>query len=406
MDKLKELYQSYVDNGLLSKKTSFEEFSSANSLQLKSLYDLGVGNGILSQQTDIDTFSSAWEPLKKKESSEASVSQPLEEPSVSDTSAEKEPKSRQQLIEEQRAAQAQKFSDLGSGLAQTLAEGVVSANTFLNRAIEVLLLGNNTNYFSSNSARLLEPLAKEKDRLQAEYVGPETVGQGVVETFQKDPATGAKLLAFEAARQIPQMYAMGAIGRAAMPAEGLTAAGLRTGAVLSPRTKLAKTIAEEASPMVPLGMSAAGQAYLDAAEKNPESNFIDAVTNLAIATYKGTGEIASELLFRTSADDLIRGGFRKGLVSDIAKSTRPTLQAAKQVGKDVVTEGFQEGLEELAVEISSNALDALVFGEDMLSEKNIYGMADAFILGSAIGSPITLLSKVFISSSSLYVYLM
>jgi hypothetical protein len=71
----------------------------------------------------------------------------LEEPSASDTSAENEPKSRQQLIEEQRAAQAQKFSDLGSGLAQTLAEGVVSANTFLNRAIEVLLLGNNTNYF-------------------------------------------------------------------------------------------------------------------------------------------------------------------------------------------------------------------------------------------------------------------
>jgi hypothetical protein len=82
MDKLKELYQSYVDNGLLSKKTSFEEFSSANSLQLKSLYDLGVSNGILSQQTDIDTFSSAWEPLKKKESSE-STSQ--EEPVASAT---------------------------------------------------------------------------------------------------------------------------------------------------------------------------------------------------------------------------------------------------------------------------------------------------------------------------------
>jgi hypothetical protein len=217
--------------------------------------------------------------------------------------------------------------------------------------------------------------------------------KGIVETFQENPLTGAKLIAFEAGRQVPQMYAMGAIGRATMAAEGATAAGLRTGSILAPRTKLVKKIAEDVAPMVPLGMSSAGQAYLDAAEKNPEDDFIDAVTNLAVATYKGTGEIASELMFRTSVDDLIRGGFRKGLVSDIAKSTRPTLQAAKQVGKDVATEGFQEGLEELAVEISSNAMDALVFGEDMFSKSNVYGMADAFILGSAIGSPITLLSK-------------
>jgi hypothetical protein len=348
--------------------------------------------------------------VKKKESSEASDSLFSEELSASATSAEvpapfgevpkfegtkdKEPqKTRQQVIEEQRAAQAQKFADIGSYVGQSIAEGVVSANTFLNRAVETLLLGNNTNYFSSNSAKLLEPLNQEKERLQSEYVGEETVGKGIVETFQENPLTGAKLIAFEAGRQVPQMYAMGAIGRATMAAEGATAAGLRTGSILAPRTKLVKKIAEDVAPMVPLGMSSAGQAYLDAAEKNPEDDFIDAVTNLAVATYKGTGEIASELMFRTSVDDLIRGGFRKGLVSDIAKSTRPTLQAAKQVGKDVAVEGFQEGLEELAVEISSNAMDALVFGEDMFSKSNVYGMADAFILGSAIGSPITLLSK-------------
>lgn len=410
MDKLKELYQSYIDNGLISKKTSFNQFSSASPQQLKSLYDLGVGNGVLSQQTDIDTFSSAWSTQKKKEPSEASASTFLEEPSVSATSAEvpaafgeipkleapkeeKQAKTRQQVIEEQRAAQAQKFADLGSYIGQSIAEGVVSANTYLNRAAEILLLGNNTNYFSSNSAKLLEPLNQEKERLQSEYVGKETLGEGFTETFQRDPVIGAKRFAFEFGRQVPQMYALGAIGRSAMIAEGATAAGLRTGSILAPRTKLVKKIAEDVAPMVPLGMSSAGQAYLDAAEKNPEDDFIDAVTNLAVATYKGTGEIASELMFRTSVDDLIRGGFRKGLVSDIAKSTRPTLQAAKQVGKDVIVEGFQEGLEELAVEISSNALDALVFGEDMLSEKNIYGMADSFLLGAGIGSQITLLSK-------------
>jgi transcriptional regulator with XRE-family HTH domain len=388
MDKLKELYQSYVDNGLISKKTSFEQFSSADQQQLQSLYDLGVSKKIISQKTDIDTFASAWSPQKKKESSEVSGSQFLGEPSASDTSFDAETEVKRTVGDP-----IQKFKDLGALVGGSIAEGVVSANTFLNRAVEGILLGSNTNYFSSNSAKLLEPLQENKNNLKAAYVGPQSANKGIVEAFQEDPAKGAKLLAFEAAYQLPQMLALGAIGRTAMATEGAAAAGLRTGAILSPRTKLVKTIAEEAAPMVPLGMSAAGQAYLEAAEKNPEEDWTDVITNLAVATYKGTGEIASELLFRTSVDDLVRGGFKKGLVSEIAKSTRPTLQAAKQVGKDVVTEGFQEGIEELAVEISSNALDALLYGEDMLSKKNIYGMADAFILGSALGSPITLLSK-------------
>jgi transcriptional regulator with XRE-family HTH domain len=375
--------------------------------ELKALLEEAYNRG--ASKSDLDQIVNRYNQ-KKKEPSEASDSTSLEEPSASDTSAEvpapfgevpkfegtkdkEPPKTRQQVIEEQRAAQAQKFADIGSYVGQSIAEGVVSANTYLNRAAEILLLGNNTNYFSSNSAKLLEPLNQEKERLQSEYVGKETLGEGFTETFQRDPVTGAKRIAFEFGRQVPQMYALGAIGRSTMLAEGATAAGLRTGSILAPRTKLVKKIAEDAAPMIPLGMSSAGQAYLDAAEKNPEDDFIDAVTNLAVATYKGTSEIASELMFRTSVDDLIRGGFRKGLVSDIAKSTRPTLQAAKQVGKDVATEGFQEGLEELAVEISSNAMDALVFGEDMFSKSNLYGMADAFILGSAIGSPITLLSK-------------
>ena len=351
--------------------------------------------------------------VKKKEPSEASALQSLAEPSASATSAEvpaafgeipkfegtkKAVKADVEFDAETAVKRAtddplQRFKDIGALVGGSIAEGVVSANTFLNRAVEGIFLGSNTNYFSSNSAKLLEPLKENKNNLKAAYVGPESANKGIVEAFQEDPAEGAKLLAFEAAYQLPQMLALGAIGRTAMAAEGAAAAGLRTGAILSPRTKLAKIIAEEAAPMVPLGMSAAGQAYLDAAEKNPEEDWIDVITNLAVGTYKGTGEIASELLFRTSVDDLIRGGFKKGLVSDIAKSTRPALQAAKQVGKDVVTEGFQEGIEELAVEISSNSLDALIYGEDMLSKKNIYGMADAFILGSALGSPITLLSK-------------
>jgi hypothetical protein len=353
--------------------------------ELKALLEEAYNRG--ASKADLDQIVNLYSQ-KKKEPSEASVSQPLAEPSVSDTSFDAE-------VEVKRAVgdPIQKFKDLGALVGGSIAEGVVSANTFLNRAVEGILLGSNTNYFSSNSAKLLEPLQENKNNLKVAYLGPESANKGIVEAFQEDPVEGAKIFAFEASYQLPQMLALGAIGRTAMATEGAVAAGLRTGAVLSPRTKLVKTIAEEAAPMVPLGMSAAGQAYLEAAEKNPEEDWTDVITNLAVATYKGTGEIASELLFRTSVDDLIRGGFKKGLVSDIAKSTRPTLQAAKQVGKDVVTEGFQEGIEELAVEISSNSLDALLYGEDMLSKKNIYGMADAFVLGAGLGSQITLLSK-------------
>jgi len=375
--------------------------------ELKALLEEAYNRG--ASKSDLDQIVNRYNQ-KKKEPSEVSDSTFLAEPSASVTSAEvpapfgevpkfegtkdkEQPKTRQQVVEEQRAAQAQKFADLGSYVGQSIAEGVVSANTYLNRAIEAILLGSNTNYFSSDSAKLLETLDKEKERLQSEYVGKETVGEGFTETFRRDPVTGAKRFAFEFGRQVPQMYALGALGRATMTAEGATAAGLRTGSILAPRTKLVKKIAEDVSPMVPFGLSSAGRSYLEAAEKNPEEDWFDVITNLAVGAYNGTSEIASELMFRTSVDDLIRGGFRKGLVSDIAKSTRPTLQAAKQVGKDVVTESFQEGLEELAVEFSSNALDALVFGEDMISEKNIYGMADAFLLGSGIGSQISLLSK-------------
>ena len=147
------------------------------------------------QYGDIVNVNDAGEEVKKKKFSEVSVLRPTEGPSASATSAEvpaafgeipkfegtkdKEPaKTRQQVIEEQRNEQAKKFLDLGSYIGSSIAEGVVSANTYLNRSIETLLLGNNTNYFSSNSAKLLEPLNKEKERLQSEYVGEQSIGKG------------------------------------------------------------------------------------------------------------------------------------------------------------------------------------------------------------------------------------
>ena len=69
MDKLKALYDSYIQQGILSSQTTFEQFSSADTATQENLYKQGVDNKILSSQTDINTFQSAWGEVKKKDES-------------------------------------------------------------------------------------------------------------------------------------------------------------------------------------------------------------------------------------------------------------------------------------------------------------------------------------------------
>ena len=77
-DKLELLYNSYIENGLLSPKTTFEQFSQADQGIIDNLYKKGVDNKIVSSQTDYDTFKGAWSSVKKKDSSEViSEDQPL-----------------------------------------------------------------------------------------------------------------------------------------------------------------------------------------------------------------------------------------------------------------------------------------------------------------------------------------
>jgi hypothetical protein len=69
MDKLKAIFESYQSSGLLSKQTTFEQFSSADDSVKEYLYNQGVDNKIISSLTDLELFKSAW-GLKKKEDSE------------------------------------------------------------------------------------------------------------------------------------------------------------------------------------------------------------------------------------------------------------------------------------------------------------------------------------------------
>ena len=68
MDKLKALYESYINGGILSSETTFEEFSTATPEIQDALYKQGLDNKLVSNQTDINLFKSAWDLKKKDES--------------------------------------------------------------------------------------------------------------------------------------------------------------------------------------------------------------------------------------------------------------------------------------------------------------------------------------------------
>ena len=78
MDKIEQLYNLYLQKGIITSATTLDMFRSANEQQQSSLYDLGKKNNLFST-TDLGTFQGAWgeqqaveqpqEDLKKKEES-------------------------------------------------------------------------------------------------------------------------------------------------------------------------------------------------------------------------------------------------------------------------------------------------------------------------------------------------
>lgn len=70
MDKLQALYNLYLENGIITEKTSFDKFSLASDEVQSSLYNLGKEKGLF-QTTELSTFKTAWSGgVKKKDDSE------------------------------------------------------------------------------------------------------------------------------------------------------------------------------------------------------------------------------------------------------------------------------------------------------------------------------------------------
>ena len=59
-EKLKSLYNSYIENGILSNQTTFEQFSQSDENTIQSLHQQGIDKKVLSPQTNIETFRSAF----------------------------------------------------------------------------------------------------------------------------------------------------------------------------------------------------------------------------------------------------------------------------------------------------------------------------------------------------------
>lgn len=66
MDKLRALYESYVEGGLLSKETSFEQFSQSDPSIQEALYNQGIDEKVISSETTFDVFTSAWSEKKNQ----------------------------------------------------------------------------------------------------------------------------------------------------------------------------------------------------------------------------------------------------------------------------------------------------------------------------------------------------
>ena len=68
MDRLEQLYNLYVDKGILTSQTTLDQFKESDVDIQGKLYDLGKNKGLFNT-TDLNTFQSAWGDVKKKDSS-------------------------------------------------------------------------------------------------------------------------------------------------------------------------------------------------------------------------------------------------------------------------------------------------------------------------------------------------
>ena len=67
-DKRKKLYQIFLDNKLITEKTSLERWMRMSEREAEKIFNLGKENKLFGQETEAIAFTSLWaeDPVKKK----------------------------------------------------------------------------------------------------------------------------------------------------------------------------------------------------------------------------------------------------------------------------------------------------------------------------------------------------
>ena len=92
MDTLEKLYKIYIDEGLLTSRTTLDQFKEADVDIQKKLYDLGKEQGVF-ETTNLETFQQAWQGVKKKDSSVFQKSLTPKDTKVTESTLEEPPSS-------------------------------------------------------------------------------------------------------------------------------------------------------------------------------------------------------------------------------------------------------------------------------------------------------------------------
>lgn len=148
MDKIELLYNSYIENGLLSKETTLEQFVNADDSIKESLYNSGVENKILSQDTDIDTFKSAWSEKKNLVENE--------QPQVDGESNSEVGSLESPNLDEEKGFWEDTWNELSANTKSALA-GIAGVPNYINKSVFGLLAPEKVNEYTDK----LEPKQRE-----------------------------------------------------------------------------------------------------------------------------------------------------------------------------------------------------------------------------------------------------
>jgi len=299
--------------------------------------------------------------------------------------------------------QAESFLNTGEFIGLRVAEMGAGIMNYLNKAVDVTIsapIGTITGgefkpQFSKGSGEIINALNEEKSQLNRRILGDEIADKGPAELISEGNISGAaQKAALETVGVALDMAISRKVSNPFVKAYKPTMSVPQTLSFSKGQfiKNASKAAFREGVAMTPLALKAGGYKIADIEREQVQSDVFDDLKALGVGTVIGGVEMATEAMFRTSVDDLLLNGFSKNFVSNLYKANKPTRDAVLGTAKEVLTQSGKEGVEEVAAELADIVIDGTLYGKNMLTEANAFGLIDGFLLGSLAAGPTTLLS--------------